>query len=97
MMNESWGFIQTEARKSVTRAGVFQSDKSLLRSAGLFQISLSVSGSRGRQSGRSGGLQVALNDFVKLNVCLIMPLCKKSGQNVIIQPNKCSAWLCYGV
>lgn len=76
-MNESRVFIQTEVRKSVTRTGVFQSEKSLLRSAGLFWISPSLSGSRGRQSGRSGGLQVALNDFVKLNVCVIMPLCKK--------------------
>ena len=58
----------------------FRVDKSLLRSAGLFRISPSVSGSRGRQSGRSGGLQVALNDFVKLNVCIIMPFCKKWGK-----------------
>lgn len=79
-MSGSWVFIQTEVRKSVSRAGVFPSDKSLLRSAGLFWISPSVSGSRGRQSGRSGGLQVALNDFVKLNICVIMPLCKKRGK-----------------
>lgn len=54
-MNESWGFIQTEARKSVTRAGVFQSDKSLLRSAGLFQISPREVGA---EEGRVGGLAV---------------------------------------
>lgn len=65
-MNKSWVFIQTEIRKSVTCAVVVQSDKSLLRVAGLFRISPGVSGSRGRQSGRSGGLRVALNDFVKL-------------------------------
>lgn len=38
-MNESWISIQTEVRKSVTCAGVVQSDKSLLRVAGLFRIS----------------------------------------------------------
>lgn len=47
---------------------------------GLFWISPSISGSRGRQSGRVGGLRVALNDLVKLNVCVIMPLCKKRGK-----------------